>query len=181
MTIEERFWSKVNLQGPTPPHQPSLGQCWIWMRAKNDHGYGMFSVGKKMERAHRSSWILNHGPIPEGFDVLHKCDNRPCVRPGHLFLGTDSENHKDMVSKGRHSHGIKHRAAMAKTAHLKHPALGEKNGLSKLTSLEVDAIRSYYDAGGHTHRSLASIFGVSHATIGSIIRKEWWKNTVNQL
>lgn len=79
--------------------------CWIWTAATDVSGYGQITSGRaekfKQIKAHRASWILFVGPIPEGLDVLHSCDNPPCVNPGHLFLGTQLDNSCDMVRKGR--------------------------------------------------------------------------------
>lgn len=84
----KRFWEKVDVR--------SEDECWLWKASIND-GYGYFWTGYKMEMAHRTSWRLHNGPIPEDKFVLHKCDNRPCINPGHLYLGTKSDNMRDMV------------------------------------------------------------------------------------
>ena len=101
--LEERFWPKVNKDGPI---HPTLGtRCWLWTAGTNGHGYGAFHPGpgrRGMGKAHRISWTIANGPIPDGLGVLHRCDNPPCVNPAHLFLGTDQENHRDMDAKGRH-------------------------------------------------------------------------------
>lgn len=79
--------------------------CWLWKGARQPNGYGRFSAyskARKTQMAHRWAWILANGPIPDGMRVLHRCDNPPCVNPAHLFLGTDSDNMRDCVAKGRH-------------------------------------------------------------------------------
>lgn len=76
--------------------------CWVWTKALHAKGYGVIAVGRSSDRAHRVAWKLNKGPIPAGLMVLHRCDNPPCVNPAHLFLGTNSDNMRDAVGKGRH-------------------------------------------------------------------------------
>lgn len=90
--FEVRFWTSVK----------SSAGCWEWMKGRSDErGYGVTAdVGRKLQ-AHRASWELHYGPIPEGLFVCHKCDNPPCVRPDHLFLGTHLDNMRDMIAKGR--------------------------------------------------------------------------------
>ena len=105
--LVDRFWKKVNKEGPTPEHCPELGPCWIWTAAhKNGKWkYGVITKtgkGDSLVLAHRVSWELHYGPIPEGLLALHKCDNPPCVNPSHLFLGTFFDNTNDMREKGRH-------------------------------------------------------------------------------
>lgn len=90
LTPEERFWAKVE-KGP---------DCWEWKAFRNK-GYGKFTYNGRMYLAHRLSWILTNGPIPDGLGVLHSCDNPPCVNPDHLFLGTQLDNMRDASNKGR--------------------------------------------------------------------------------
>lgn len=95
MPIEDRLWSRVD---KTPDG------CWVWLGPTNRSGYG--EIGRDAPsggtvRVHRLSYQLAYGSIPDGQCVLHRCDNRPCVRPDHLWLGTQSDNNADMVAKGR--------------------------------------------------------------------------------
>lgn len=106
--LAERFWAKVDKRGPD--------ECWPWLGGTSD-GYGVIGVGRRAEgvkRATHIAWTLEHGvPLPDGMDALHKCDNPPCVNPKHLFPGTQADNVKDMLAKGRHSHGRRHGKAIA--------------------------------------------------------------------
>lgn len=96
-TAEERFWAKVSRGTPD--------QCWLWTGVLGGNGYGLLHMGSKTvrhpARAHRFSWELHNGPIPEGLWVLHKCDVKVCVNPAHLFLGDRTANMRDCAAKGR--------------------------------------------------------------------------------
>jgi transcriptional regulator with XRE-family HTH domain len=105
LSIEERFWAKVDKNGPVPSHCPDVGQCWIWTAAKvgsqGDQRGSFRRTSRRSELAHRVSWELTNGSIPEGLVVCHRCDLGLCVRPDHLFLGTQEENMLDMWHKCR--------------------------------------------------------------------------------
>ncbi len=93
-TIVKRFWRKVN----------KTQSCWLWIGSRNQKGYGLIGPGSagSMIGAHRLSWALHHGSIPDGLWVLHHCDNPPCVRPEHLWLGSNHDNVRDRELKDRH-------------------------------------------------------------------------------
>lgn len=91
--ITERFWTKVQ----------KTETCWLWGASKNKWGYGWVKLNGSMRGAHRVSYELTKGQIPNGFEILHKCDNPPCVNPDHLSSGTHGDNIRDMFKKGRGS------------------------------------------------------------------------------
>lgn len=131
--------------------------CWIWTGSRfPSSGYGRFSTRRgQVILAHRFSYELHNGSIPEGLWILHKCDNPPCVRPSHLFPGTPKVNSLDMSEKGR-------------------SARGEKGGLSKLTDQDVLQIRSLLVRGQVTQRKLAKRFAVSNQLISQIHLRRIW-------
>jgi hypothetical protein len=147
-----RFWSKVAIH--------DAGECWEWQGPVSS-GYGNFSVGGKRSPdyrqwlAHRYSWVLSNGPIPEGMNVCHKCDNRLCVNPSHLFLGTTADNVADKVGKDRQ-------------------AQGESSGGSKLTAKQIAEIVDLYNAGA-LQREIGSLKGITQASVSSVLRRETWK------
>lgn len=121
-------------------------------------GYGQFRASRTDPRyaprlAHKLSWIFSFGPIPPGLSVLHKCDNRKCVNPSHLFLGTQGDNIKDMVKKGRGCYG-------------------ERNAMAKLTETQVIEIHS------DKRRTfiIAREYGVSSSVVSNIRKEKTWKH-----
>lgn len=96
---EERFWAKVAKLG--------VCSCWEWTGWRKETGYGRVRIDGRILYAHRVSWILANGPIPDDLRVLHRCDNPPCVNPDHLFLGTQGDNNADRDAKGRNFHARK--------------------------------------------------------------------------
>lgn len=135
-------------------------ECWAWTGMRHRQGYGWIrsapAVGGRMKLAHRLSWELFRGQIPRGMNVLHRCDNPPCVRPSHLFLGTQADNVTDMETKGRgrKAHGASHPSA-------------------KLTPEKVAEIRLRV-AAGESKRSLSMEYGVARHTILSVVLRRIW-------
>lgn len=160
-TPKQRFWEKVDIRGED--------ECWEWrgsIVSGKSGGYGCFSLHGKNRKAHQVSWILTFGDIPElpnsdvrGTCVLHSCDNRKCVNPKHLFLGTNDDNMKDMVKKGR-----------AKNV----PKFGKDNWNTKLTEDQVKEIRNLSLTGLYRYKDIGELFGVSASAIGLIVRREHW-------
>lgn len=163
-----RFWSKVD----------KSGECWEFVSPRMNTGYGLFSVKTERILAHRFAWIITNGTIPDGFDVCHHCDNRPCVRPDHLFVGTRSDNLRDMVSKGRQNFQ-KHpelRARGERNGNYTHPESrphGESQGLSKLTEQQVIEIRQLE---GISQKEIARRYGVSKHAIYCIQKRLTWRH-----
>jgi len=100
--LEERFWEKVNKEGPIPTHCPELGQCWLWTGGQDGRGRGSLWVYEENTKckAPRVAWFIETGKWPNPM-ALHKCDNGLCVRFSHLFEGTQSDNMRDCAEKGR--------------------------------------------------------------------------------
>lgn len=149
-TPEERFWR----------HVVKSAECWYWRATGYRSGYGALKVAGTMKPAHRLSWEIHRGAIPEGLLVCHTCDNRRCVRPDHLFLGTNAENMADMRAKGRstYSGGRPPR---------------------KLTDLEVEQIRQLNEA-GVTQRELAQRFGIAQGTISRNLNGKTSSRSLNK-
>lgn len=143
----ERYWSKVAVRGED--------ECWEWTGGRGGGGYGVFRVDGPSAYAHRLSWKLATGSIPEDKCVCHTCDNPACVNPSHLFLASHVENVRDRDEKGR-------------------SARGAKNGNAKLTRDKVREIRRLYASGKHTQETLGQQFGVTDAQVSRIVNRRYW-------
>lgn len=145
-SIWERFWSKVDIAGED--------DCWPWKASKRN-GYGQFTLGKDENRipAHRMSYLLSVGDVLDGLLVCHKCDNRPCCNPSHLFVGTDLDNVRDMISKGRRR---------------------RRNKLSQDDIPEIFKMGSL----GIAHWKIAGHFKVSRTAITRILLRQLWRGVV---
>lgn len=142
----ERFWRLVDRSG----------ECWTWQGSHDAKGYGLTGLGL-ISRAHRMSWALAFGVLPNEAHVLHKCDNPPCVRPDHLFLGNNSVNQLDAFAKGRQTN------------------VGTSNPRARLTEDDVRAIRSRR-AAGETTIALGREFGVTTTAISAITLRQLWRH-----
>lgn len=144
-----RFWSKVAKRGDQ--------ECWEWKGTFFPDGYGVLGVklprGRRMEKAHRISYVLHIGEITEGMCVCHRCDNKRCVNPGHLFLGTYGENTRDAANKNL-------------------MPFGERHWKTMLSAEDVENIKREHSLGVFLHRELADRYGVARTTIGQIVRGE---------
>lgn len=162
-TFQERFWEKVDKNGPTLDAE--LGPCWIWTAFKDPDGYGRFSMDakgiRKCNNAARVSWELTFGFIEKNKDivVMHKCDNPSCVNHSHLRLGSVTENNRDRALKKRNS-----------------DQNGIKNNMSKLDDEAVFVIRYLYKNTHLSHNQISEIFKVSRTAISLILENKRWIN-----
>jgi HNH endonuclease len=107
-TLAERFWKKIDRNGPVPENCPELGPCWIWLAYKDEWGRGQIETSQGRRHAHKVSWLLYGNVIPDGMRLLHRCDNMGCPNPAHLRLGTQAENIAEMIARGRNPFGERH-------------------------------------------------------------------------
>lgn len=149
-----KFLSAINKDGPIAVGMET--KCWIWQRYVFEDGYGGIMINRVFWRAHRYSYTLFNGEIPNGLHVLHKCDTPLCVNPEHLFVGTEQDNMQDCMSKDRNCKGEDHHAA-------------------KLTEEDVINIRKVYKKGCRINgaRPLARRYNVSKPTIEYALFKGW--------
>lgn len=150
LTLEQRFWEKVDKRGND--------ECWPWLgNAKKTQGYGEIKVNGKVKMAHRICYELEHGVIPDGLVIMHKCDNPGCCNPAHLVLGTVNDNNQDKKQKGR-------AASMP----------GEGNPFAKLTEDKVREIRKIREDTGLPFRKIARQFGISQKQVINIVKRRQW-------
>lgn len=153
----ESFWQDVNKT--TDPDG-----CWEWMGYIGAHGYGALTYQNKSWRAHRLSYILTYGELPitndsHGTCVLHKCDNRKCVNPSHLFAGTQADNLRDMRNKNRQW--------------IPEGLIGSKNNASKLIEKDIPLILKMSNQGMST-QAIANEFNVSKVCIHFVVTGKTW-------
>lgn len=148
--LDVKFWERC------PADRPIDG-CWVFNNSKNG-GRGYVWHNRRLLMAHRVSWVVHYGPIPVGVNVLHSCDNPPCVNPNHLFLGTQQDNVDDMVRKGR-------QASIDLTVRV-----GQQNGMSKLSDTDRYRLLELRRQ-GWLRKDLANEFGITESQVGRICRR----------
>ena len=153
-----RFWAKID----------SSGDCWLWTGGQRGNGYGCFKVNGKVLSAHRASWAIEHGEVPTDKLVLHKCNNRSCVNPKHLYIGTHKDNVADAIREGTH---YQLKATDIRQGKNK----GVKNGSSKLDNIKVRDIRRLRKEGLGC-RELGRLYTVDHSIISEVVNHKIWKH-----
>lgn len=149
----ERLMRSANVNGPVA--REGLTPCWIWTASTDADGYGWFWMHGKNLSAHRASWMIHYGEIPEGKMVCHNCDTRPCINPEHFFLGTALENSRDAVNKNR-------------------ILRGEFHPRSTITRELVTAVRGRYRFYKVPMRVVMEEFGITKTTVESIVHRRTW-------
>lgn len=168
MSIEERFWSKVDVRGPD--------DCWTW-KAATRAGYGRFWDGSRLVNAQCFAWESEHGPMPEGKCGLHRCDNPPCCNPAHIFPGTKKENSLDMVVKGRHGSWTKPDSRPRGDDHHSRSRRevmprGEDHWNTIIPDTLLATIQQRYDSDGVTQAQLCREFGISSSHMSRIVNRK---------
>jgi hypothetical protein len=167
-TAEARFWSKVERRRG----------CWIWKARVDRGGYGIFSVSRhRLVRCHRWVWVLLRGRLPAAGCLLHRCGDRRCVNPGHLYLGTAHQSHEPRRPRQRLAAPDPRRPRGDRHWTHRKPGKvrrGERSNLSKLRAAQVLRIRALH-ARGITVEELADRFHVVRETIRNIVRFRTWR------
>jgi len=138
-----RFFQKIKI----------TEDCWIWTASKRKSGYGLFKFNKKLISSHRFSWKIHFGEIPNGLNVCHKCDN-----PKHLFIGSQLDNMKDQIAKGRQRYSY-----------------GSSNGASKLNEKQIIELKNDFHA-GVKRKDIARKYGISIRNIYWVVKGVTWKS-----
>jgi hypothetical protein len=152
-----QFWSRMDMSG-------GRDACWEWRGSTGKNGYGNLNFRGRVVNAHRLAFQQVNGALAEGLFVLHRCDNRRCCNPRHLYAGTHAQNMCDMVERDRAYRGGGP------------PRPGTKNPMAKLNEAIVAELRARYEAGGVTIKELAKEVGIHHGTMGQCIRGETWRH-----
>jgi hypothetical protein len=185
LTAIGRFWQKVNKNGPTMPHMTT--PCWEWMSAHDGAGYAVLRVAGKNIHASRIAVAMRDGSIDREMDACHHCDNRMCVNPEHIFVGSALDNMRDKVKKGRQAKGETsgHYTMPWRTArgdrngsrvHPESRKRGADNHMTVLTPDQVRAVRAMLAENKHTISHIARTFGVHRTAIYGIKSGKNWSH-----
>lgn len=183
MNTSDRFWAKVE----------KTDGCWSWRGCRNRQGYGLFWYEGRLQVAHRVAWILLRGPIPDGLNVLHRCDTPPCVNAEScLFLGTQRDNMQDKIAKGRRGDStpktIRRGDESWSRTHMDRVARGERhwaygkpgkrgeaNGHARITEADVRSLPERH-AGGESLQVIADSLGVTKQAVWNALHRKTWKH-----
>ena len=154
--IEDRFWRKVDKRGPD--------ECWEYTEARSTRGYGKFWMNGKSIAASRAAYIFTYGPLTKDLYACHKCDNPACCNPNHLFAGTNADNSRDMVKKGRNVMNAEQRARRKASL-----PRGEKHPNAIWIDDEIAAIRDLYATGKWSQYRIARLFRTNQGFISGIV------------
>lgn len=160
---KQKFWAKV-IKSESPDG------CWMWIAAKDHHGYGHLNMNRVHVRAHRLSLLIAGRELPEGQSVCHSCDVPACVNPAHLWLGSHMDNMVDRCKKGRTATGIRSGA-------VKHPEAtprGEGHCRAKLNEEKVRAMREEYAKGGINLTDLGAKYGIKMVGAWQVVNRDTW-------
>lgn len=152
-TLRDFFWGRVEI----------TDSCWLWSGGVSGFGYGHVSFRGLQTSAHRLSYRMHCGAVPSGMVVCHKCDNPRCVNPSHLFVGTQKDNIRDMVEKGRMWTQVR-----------PEDSLGTKNPAAKITEADVLAIRNTYATGRVRQKDIAAQYGLDQTVVSCIVLGKSW-------
>lgn len=152
LSYEDRLFEKVE--------KITESGCWVWTGAMDSAGYGRMAFNNRIDGAHRVAYQLFIGPIEKGLFICHHCDVKLCVRPDHLFAGTQKHNIQDCVRKGRLGH---------------QRATGEIHGAAKLSNFLVKRIRQMYSSKLYSQTELARLFNIGQTAISSIVTRQTWR------
>ena len=158
--MEDRFWEYVSMKEEK--------DCWEWMGTIRSTGYGIFHHGNIRFQAHRVAWVISNGPVATELDVCHICDNRSCVNPDHLFVGTRKENMRDAINKGR----------MTFQTNPEIVRRGVDHSMAKLTEDQVRAIRLVCIPNHRLFncKNVARLCNIDKSVVADIVAGRLWKS-----
>lgn len=142
---ETHFWLDTSI----------INDCWVWTCYRDKKGYGLLTWNGRTRRAHHIAWILAYGSVPVGLQVLHKCDNPSCVKPSHLWLGTNADNVRDKMAKNR---GCK----------------GEHHGAARLTESDIEQIKTLYNVHMYLQKDIAAAYKIDRSHVSRIVNNKKW-------